>query len=172
MKKIILLAVMMTLASCALLSPNPNRKADLAKDGLFLKPFTTDYCSEWPDGKLTDPKQWADCCFTHDMHYWIGGTKDERIASDKELKRCVKNASDSFNGFLMYLGVRMGGKPGNAAYAWGYGWTKDRDYFELDSDEAKKAYQLLEQSDLNKNEKEKELINIFIEQVLIKKIND
>lgn len=172
MKKIILLVVVVTLTSCALLNPNPNRKDDLAKNELFLKPFTTDYCSEWPDGKITDPTQWADCCFTHDMSYWIGGSENERITADKELNRCVKNVSDSFNGLLMYIGVRMGGNPGNASYAWGYGWTKDRDYFELDSAEAKKAYQLLEQSEHNKNEKEKELINIFIEQILMKKINN
>lgn len=172
MKKIILLVVTMTLTSCALFNPNPNRKDDLLKKEALLRPFTTDYCSEWPDGKITDPKQWADCCFTHDMSYWIGGTQADRETADNELKRCVENASDSFNGFLMYIGVRMGGNPGNASYAWGYGWTKDRDYFDISPDEAKKAYKLLEQSEHNKNEKEKELINIFIEQILIKKIND
>lgn len=163
---------MMTLSSCALFHPNPNRKEKFASEGLILKPFTTDYCSEWPDGKLTDPKQWAECCFTHDISYWIGGTKDDRVTADKELKRCVRQASDSLNGFLMYIGVRMGGKPGNASYAWGYGWTKDRDYFELNEEEAKKAKELLLKSDLNKNEKEKNLINVFIEQILDKKIQD
>lgn len=163
----------MTLTSCALLNPNPNRKDEIiAKAGLTLKPFTSDFCSEWPDGKITDPKQWADCCFTHDMSYWIGGNKNERIAADKQLKKCVRNASDSFNGFLMYLGVRMGGKPGNTAYAWGYGWTQDRDYVEVNSDEAKKAVKLLEQSEYNKNEKENELIHVFIDQILMKKIKD
>lgn len=169
MKKIILLAVMMTLASCALLNPNPNRSNDKVQEGLTLKNFTTDYCSEWPDGKLTDPKQWAECCFVHDMSYWLGGSKDDRIAADKQLKQCVKEASDSFNGFLMYIGVRMGGRPGNASYAWGYGWTKDREYFELNPVEIEKAQVLLEQSEHNKNAKEKELIDAFIEQILIKK---
>lgn len=163
---------MMTLSSCALFNPNPNRKDEVASVGLALKPFTTDYCSEWPDGKFTDPTQWASCCFTHDISYWIGGTKDERVAADKELKRCVREASDSLNGFLMYIGVRMGGKPGNASYAWGYGWTKDRDYFELNEVEAKMAKELLIKSELNKNEKEKNLVNVFIEQMLDKKIQD
>jgi hypothetical protein len=170
MNKRISLIVMMTLTSCALLSPNPNRKNEIiAIESLTLKPFTSDYCSEWPDGKTTDPKQWADCCFTHDMSYWIGGNKNERIAADKQLKRCVREASDSFNSFLMYIGVRMGGKPGNASYAWGYGWTQDRDYFEVNPDETKNAVKLLEQSEHNKNEKEKELIHVFIEQILRKK---
>jgi len=72
----------------------------------------------------------------------------------------------------MYIGVRMGGKPGNASYAWGYGWTKDRDYFELNETEARMAKELLLKSDLNKNEKEKNLTNVFIEQMLDKKIQD
>lgn len=162
----------MTLSSCAFFSPNPNRQDDLVRQGLNLKPFTSDYCSEWPDGKITDPNQWAECCFTHDISYWIGGTKDERIAADKELKKCVRESSDSLNSFLMYIGVRMGGNPGNASYAWGYGWTQDRDYFELDSGEAQKARDLLLTSDLNKNEQEKGLINVFIEQILDKKIKN
>lgn len=172
MKNLITLFTLLTLSSCALLSPNPNRKKELADAGLTLRPFTTDYCSEWPDGRLTDPKQWANCCFTHDISYWIGGTKDERVAADKALKKCVRESSDSFNGFLMYIGVRMGGKPGNASYAWGYGWTKDRDYFELDSDEARTARDLLLKSELNKSEMEKNLIDTFIEQILDNKIND
>lgn len=162
----------MTFSSCALFSPNPNRKEDLARQELTLKPFSTDYCSEWPDGKLTSPKQWAECCFSHDISYWVGGTQDERISADQELKKCVGETSDSLNGLLMYVGVRMGGKPSNASYAWGYGWTQDRDYFELNSDEAKKAKELLLASDLNKNEKEKNLINVFIEQILDKKIKN
>lgn len=170
MKKIFLLLVIMTISSCALFRQNPNREDASASQTLVLKPFTTDYCSEWPDGKITDPKIWANCCFTHDMSYWIGGSQNERVAADQELKKCVGDVSDSLNGFLMYIGVRMGGTPGNASYAWGYGWTKDRDYFEVSEDELKKAKDLLLQSDLNKKEKEKNLINIFIEQVLDKKI--
>lgn len=160
---------MMTLSSCALFHPNPNRKDAMASESPILKPFTTDYCSEWPDGKFTDPKQWANCCLTHDMSYWVGGTKDDRDAADKELKKCVSEVSDSINGFLMYIGVRMGGTPGNASYAWGYGWTKDRDYFDLSEREAEMAKELLLKSDLNKNEKGKNLVNVFIEQRLDKK---
>ena len=172
MKKTLLLIVMMTLTSCALLNPNPNRRKDLAEAGLTLRSFTTDYCSEWPDGKLTDPTQWAACCFTHDISYWLGGSKDDRVAADKKLKQCVRDSSDSFNGFLMYIGVRMGGKPGNASYAWGYGWTRDRDYFELHPQDALRAKELLEKSDLNKNEKEKNLINVFIEETLKTKLEN
>lgn len=162
----------MTVASCAHLNPNPNRKDEIENTGLTLKPFTSDYCSEWPDGKITDPTQWAECCFTHDMSYWVGGTKDDRISADNELTKCVKEASDSINGFLMYIGVRMGGEPGDAAYSWGYGWTKDRDYFEVNQAEAISAIKLLEQSEHNKNAKEKELIHVFIEQILKNKIVD
>jgi hypothetical protein len=157
---------MLLISSCALLHPNPNRNEKLISNELELKPFTSDYCSEWPDGRILDPKRWADCCFTHDLNYWIGGTESDRKQSDVELKSCVKNFSDSLNSFLMYTGVRLGGDPGEASYAWGYGWTKDRKYFERTSSDISKARELLQASDYNKNKKEKDLIEKFIEQKL------
>jgi hypothetical protein len=166
MKTLILALTLINLSSCAFLNPNPNRKQELANQGLTLRPFTTDYCSEWPDGQITDPKLWADCCFAHDLHYWIGGTVDQRKQSDIELKSCVKNFSDSLNGFLMYMGVRMGGDPGNASYAWGYGWTLDRKYFELAPADKLQARELLKTTQHNDDLKEKAIIDNFIEKNL------
>ena len=172
MNKIFFLLVMMTFTSCALFSPNPNRKKDLAPQGLILQPFTTDHCSKWPNGNPTDPKQWADCCFVHDLSYWVGGSEKERAKADDDLKECVEDVSDSINGLLMYTGVRLGGKPGDASYSWGYGWTQDREYFELHPQDAIRAKELLLEAKLNKNDKEKNIINVFIERILNKKIEN
>ena len=161
-----LLLSLLLLSSCALLRPNPNREALAEEASLTLEPFTTDYCSEWPDGEITDPKLWAECCFTHDLHYWLGGTESEREVSDINLQECVKMTGASLNSFLMYIGVRIGGLPGNTSWAWGYGWTKDRKYFELNDEEKLRAKILLEKFNKNKNADEQKIISTFIEKNL------
>ncbi len=153
------------LCSCALLSPNPNRGHHLAIP-TKLTPFATDYCSEWPDGKREDPEQWANCCFTHDLHYWLGGTQEERKKSDEELKECVKISGAAEAGFLMYIGVRLGGEPGDASYAWGFGWTHSRGYSPLEKEERGHAMRLLQHSKYLQKEPERTLINNFIKQNL------
>lgn len=153
-------------SSCALLNPNPNRAQAKETSIPVLETFTTDYCSEWPDGNMDDPKRWASCCFNHDIHYWIGGTEEQRKASDFELKECVKTTGESLGSFLMYTGVRIGGRPGNASWAWGYGWTLDRKYFELSNEDKINAAKLLKESKHNKDADEKKIINTFIEKNL------
>lgn len=135
-----------------------------------LKPFVSDYCSAWPDGKKEDPTQWADCCFTHDMHYWIGGTEEEKKESDKGLKQCVKLSGASLNSFIMYIGVRIGGKPGDADWAWGFGYGSAYEYRKVPAEELIKARALLEQSEYNQQENTRNLIAKFIEEVLSTKI--
>lgn len=164
MKNIVFLFFVLLFSSCALFSPNPNRQE--SKTFLALKPFTTDYCSEWPDGKAANPRQWADCCFTHDLNYWIGGSEAQRKNADQELKSCVKITGETLGSFLMYIGVRIGGHPGNASYAWGYGWTQDRKYSLLSEDEKERAKDLLKSNDHYQNEKERKLVDSFIEGVL------
>lgn len=115
---------------------------------------------------MNNPKQWANCCFNHDIHYWIGGTEEQRKASDLELKECVKMTGESLGSFLMYTGVRIGGRPGNTRWAWGYGWTLDREYFELKNDDKMNAAKLLRESKHNKDADEKKIINTFIEKNL------
>lgn len=66
----------------------------------------------------------------------------------------------------MYAGVRLGGRPGNASWAWGYGWTVDRKYFELSSEEKTTATKLLRESKHNEDVDEKNIINTFIEKNL------
>lgn len=137
-----------------------------------LRPFVSDYCSKWPEGKNEDPAQWADCCFSHDLHYWVGGTNEERKNSDKELKECVKLNGASIESFLMYIGVRIGGNPGDASYAWGFGWKESRGYEKIPTDDLANAKSLLENSDYNQEEATKKLIQDFIENVLNEKISN
>lgn len=146
--------------------------AQTSEETIELKPFASDYCSKWPDGKGEVPDQWADCCFTHDMHYWIGGTEDEKKASDVGLKECVKLTGASLNSFIMYIGVRIGGKPGDADYAWGFGYNSSHGYEKVPAEELVKAKTLLEQSEYNQQENTKVLITKFIDEVLTTKISN
>ena len=171
MKTLSTLLLLLNLSSCALLSPNPNRKSLSSEATLELKPFTTDYCSDFPNGTLSKPNLWADCCFSHDLHYWIGGTEQERQDSDLELKACVKRTGASFDSFLMYMGVRVGGKPGEASYSWGYGWTIKRDYLQVPKNDIKHAIELLKISEHYKKDNTQRLINDFIEIFLKRRIN-
>jgi hypothetical protein len=100
----------------------------------------------------------------------VGGTDEERKTSDKELKECVKLSGASIASFLMYMGVRIGGNPGDASYAWGFGWKESRGYDKIPSEDLSLAKSLLENSEYNQAEATKKLIQDFIENVLNEKI--
>ncbi len=106
-----------------------------------LRPFTSDGCSLFPDGTLKDRTLWCDCCLSHDMAYWQGGTTAERKKADKALRACVlERTHDKALAATMYLGVRAGGMPAFPAwYRWGYGWTYGRGYKALSADERQQA---------------------------------
>lgn len=95
-----------------------------------LAPFTSDGCSLFPDGTLKERTKWCDCCLTHDLAYWQGGTAAEREASDAALRDCVRTKTgDEQLAETMYLGVRAGGHPAFPVwYRWGYGWPYGRGY--------------------------------------------
>lgn len=46
-------------------------------------PFRSDGCTFSPDGV------WRQCCDAHDRDYWMGGTREERLASDERLRKCI-----------------------------------------------------------------------------------
>ena len=54
-----------------------------------LREFTSDGCSRFPDGTPTQQDLWASCCVQHYKAYWQGGTYDDRVEADQELRRCV-----------------------------------------------------------------------------------
>jgi hypothetical protein len=80
--------------------------------------FKSDGCSCFPDG------DWVECCIKHDLVYWRGGTRKERLNADGELKKCVSDKGYPITAFFMYYGVRAGGVwwlP--TSFRWGFGWN-------------------------------------------------
>ena len=118
---LIALLIAFTLTSCCLGSSR--QTADLT-------PFNSDGCSLFPDGTFKDRSKWCDCCLTHDLAYWQGGSAEERILADATLRDCVlKQTGDRLLAETIYFGTRTGGHPAIPAwYRWGYGWTYGRGY--------------------------------------------
>ncbi|WP_374514879.1 hypothetical protein [Niveibacterium sp.] len=105
-----------------------------------IKPFTTDGCSSFPDGTPWQQTLWLDCCVKHDIAYWIGGTKDDRVAADEALEQCVAAVGEPEIAKLMLAGVRVGGTPYfPTTYRWGYGWSYPRGYGALSREEAEQV---------------------------------
>tara|TARA_R110000824_G_scaffold336_7_gene2126 strand:- start:35872 stop:36231 length:360 start_codon:yes stop_codon:yes gene_type:complete len=110
-----------------------------------IMPFTSDACSAFPEGTLTQNELWLDCCVAHDYAYWKGGTKQERLAADQALKVCVAEAGEPEIALLMLSGVRVGGTPYlPTRFRWGYGWPYPRGYKALSSDELQQIEELTE----------------------------
>lgn len=108
--------------------------------------FTSDGCSLFPDGTLSDRSRWCECCFNHDMAYWRGGGEEARMAADKALRACVfERTGNKALAEMMYDGVRFGGSPAFPTwYRWGYGWKYGRGYEPLTKEEQKRAADLLD----------------------------
>ena len=101
-----------------------------------LKPFTSDGCSSFPNGTPKQNDLWLSCCIAHDLAYWAGGTYEERLEADKELKGCVTSVGKKEVAELMMGGVRVGGTPYlPTRFRWGYGWPYPRGYKVLTDDE-------------------------------------
>ncbi|MBU2984441.1 FAD-binding oxidoreductase [Saccharophagus degradans] len=111
-----------------------------------IAPFTSDGCSAFPDGNTEEQTLWLNCCVSHDLSYWKGGTYEERIKADAELESCVAKLGETEIGKLMYAGVRVGGSPYlPMPYRWGYGWPFPRGYQALTNEEKQQAKQQLRQ---------------------------
>jgi len=111
-----------------------------------LKAFTTDGCSMFPDGTYQQNELWLSCCTAHDIAYWQGGTFEQRLNADQELKSCVAKVGQPEIAQLMLMGVRAGGTPYlPTSFRWGYGWSYPKLYGELDDEEIKQVALLLSQ---------------------------
>jgi len=102
-----------------------------------IEPFSTDGCSLFPDRSLINNSDWCRCCLIHDLAYWRGGTAEERLLADQELRACVQQATENQGlATLMYGGVRAGGGPDfYTSYRWAYGWPYGRGYTPLSAAE-------------------------------------
>jgi len=109
-----------------------------------IKPFTTDGCSLFPDGYINDRELWQACCIQHDMAYWQGGTWQQRLDADRQLKACVTQLGEPKIAELMLNGVRVGGSPyWPTGFRWGYGWDYLRGYKPLTDSEKQSVQQAL-----------------------------
>jgi len=105
-----------------------------------LKPFVSDGCSSFPDGTLKQKTLWLQCCTEHDKSYWLGGTYEQKLEADKELKTCVAKVGGEALAQIMHRGVRIGGAPWlPMAFRWGYGWPYPRGYKKLTKEEIAEA---------------------------------
>jgi hypothetical protein len=105
-----------------------------------IRPFTTDGCSDFPDGTPRNRQLWRDCCVAHDRAYWRGGAYGERLEADRALRACVAAVGEPAVAQIMLAGVRVGGSPWwPTRYRWGYGWPWPRGYRELTPAEREQA---------------------------------
>lgn len=108
-----------------------------------LKPFTSDGCSAFPDGTFKQKQLWLTCCEKHDFDYWKGGTYEDRVKSDNNLKQCVSEVGEPEVALLMLAGVRVGGTPYLPTnFRWGYGWPYPKGYGELTPQELEQVEKL------------------------------
>lgn len=102
-----------------------------------LSDFKSDGCTLFPDQSLIENIDWCECCLEHDIAYWQGGSKAQRLEADKNLRDCVlEKTGNQTLAETMYQGVRFGGSPYFYNwYRWGYGWNYSRKYQKLTSAE-------------------------------------
>ncbi len=111
---------------------------------LELKPFSSDGCSFFPDGRYSQRALWRHCCFLHDLAYWKGGSEVQKKTADKALEQCVIKVGEVNIARLMLAGVEVGGSAHfNTSYRWGYGWPYGRGYKKLDKNEKLEVKQKL-----------------------------
>jgi len=98
--------------------------------GSVLKPFETDYCTNFPEGTKQEPERWKDCCLYHDLYFWAGGTKQERKKADSDLRDCIHKTGAHRIAQLVYLGVRAGyySPIKYAQKKWSNGWDYQNSY--------------------------------------------
>lgn len=109
-----------------------------------LQPFTSDGCSSFPDGNAFSKTHWQKCCTAHDLAYWQGGTYEQRLQADIELRQCVTKIGEPTIAKLMLTGVRAGGSPYlPTSFRWGYGWKYPRAYKALSIKEQQLVNQLI-----------------------------
>lgn len=120
----------------------------LAAQADELAPFSTDGCSDFPNGTTNQKNLWLGCCIAHDKTYWAGGTYADRLQADQDLERCVAAVGEPAVARLMLAGVRVGGAPyWPTSFRWGYGWPWPRGYKTLTDGERAEVQKRLAEYD-------------------------
>jgi len=115
-----------------------------------ITPFTTDGCSDFPDGTPAHKDLWHKCCVAHDVKYWAGGSYDDRVKADFDLRACVQSVGEPAIANLMLAGVRVGGSPWwPTAFRWGYGWPYTNGYSKLTPEQFELVRKQMEKQGLN-----------------------
>lgn len=143
MQNLTIITLFLSLVSCVNASTardkidrHPSQHMSTIKPNV-LKDFTSDGCSS-PSPYIKYPFQdsYELCCVAHDIHYWKGGTYQQRKKADEELRICVEEQGHENTAHLVYLGVRIGGNDSlPTPWRWGYGWERDRGEHPHNSDE-------------------------------------
>ena len=129
-KRIILISLFLIIPGCQFSGPKR------------IAPFTTDGCSDFPDGTPAHKDLWHQCCVAHDLKYWAGGSDDERMKADLDLRSCVKAVGEPAVADMMLAGVRVGGSPWwPTQFRWGYGWPYTNGYSVLTPEELEQVHQ-------------------------------
>mgnify|MGYP000435623119 CR=1 FL=1 len=111
-----------------------------------LDSFSSDGCSQFPDGTLDHENLWCDCCIAHDIAYWQGGNRKQKKRADNSLRECVlQKTGNTMLANIMYYGVTLGGSPVFPTwYRWGYGWRYGRGFQSLDRYEKQQVNEKLQ----------------------------
>lgn len=118
-------------------------------NSVSVKPFTTDFCTSYPEGTRSRPDVWKHCCIEHDLYFWAGGSLEERKAADLNLKSCVEKTGEIEQARLIYLAVTIGGSSPIRfkTRQWGNAWSDRPRYLSLTEEETTEILQTLETSD-------------------------
>jgi hypothetical protein len=126
-----------------------------------LEPFTTDYCTSYPEGTKNRPDLWKHCCLIHDLYFWAGGSEADRDAADWDLKLCVEETGKKKIAKLIYWAVRAGSRspvklPGKK---WNNGWPERSYYQELSREDIHSIEQSLTSSEVVPSQYRNQFLN-------------
>ena len=140
MNKLILIFSLLLLSALA-----QSADARTSVENNSIHNFTSDGCSMSPDGSVILVKtEFIPCCVQHDVAYWAGGTAQQKLEADNNLRICITQNSNAFVGSIYYRSVRFAGGPHlPTAFHWGYGWEKRRLYRALSTEEKQMAQEKL-----------------------------
>lgn len=70
-----------------------------------LTSFASDYCTFYPEGTYYRPGLWQHCCLQHDLYFWAGGEKNDRLNANYQLRDCVEKVTNAKHAKAVYAGV-------------------------------------------------------------------